>query len=157
MIDLSNVPVIDNHVHPWRASSAQLGPEQLAIDMAFSEAVVTSVRTEFLPEAELQESLRLFRRTSISTRVLLHDLARFLGVADTWEAVTEARNREAGKDYRAYTTRLFNDAGLVGLMMDEGGSRPRVTPDDLEQIQPATVRRVARTDNFIRDLLPQHD
>src|SRR3954465_4975433 len=106
MIDLSNVPFIPTHVPPWRASSAQLEPEQLAIDMAFSEAVVTSVRTEFLPSADLEDSLRLFRRTSISTRVLLHGLARFLGVEDTWEAVTAARNREAGKDYRAYTTRL---------------------------------------------------
>ena len=43
------------------------------------------------------------------------------------------------------------------LCVDEGGARPRITLDQLGAIAPVSLRRVARSDNFIRDLLPNVD
>ncbi len=157
MIDLSNVPVVDNHVHPWRESTQAVTAEELAGHVAFSDGVLTSVREEYLPLAELEPALRLFRDTNLGVRYFLRELARLLGVEETWPAVVEARNAVAGADYRAWTARLFADVGLETLLVDEGGSQPRITLDELGQIVPARLLRVARTDNFIRDILPAAD
>jgi predicted TIM-barrel fold metal-dependent hydrolase len=61
----------------------------------------------------------------------------------------------AEADYRAWTMRLFADAAIDTLLVDEGGSG--ITLDELGLITPGRLRRVARSDNFIRDLLPQKD
>ncbi|HLZ31656.1 MAG TPA: amidohydrolase family protein [Chloroflexota bacterium] len=155
MIDLSDIPVVDNHVHPWRATTRYLTAEQLAGCPAFSEGVVESVRKPYLPAAELEPALRLFRETSLGSAYLLGELARFLGVESKWETVAAARNAAAAADYRAWTARLFADAAIDALLVDEGGAQPRITLDELGAYVPARLRRVARSDNFIRDLLPQ--
>jgi hypothetical protein len=154
VIDLSDLPIVDNHVHPWRASTRHLTADQLAGEVAFSQTVVTSVRREFLPIDQLAESLKLFRETNLGARYLLTELARFLGVSDDWLSVETARNTAAARDYRAWTGRLFDDVGLKVLCVDEGGSVPRITLEELGAIAPVQLRRVARSDNFIRDLLP---
>ena len=129
--------------------------DALAGCVAFSDTVVTSVRREFLPAEVLGPSLKLFRDTNLGSKYLRAHLAGFLGVEDDWEAVVTARNNAAGSDYRAWTARLFSDVGLDTLLVDEGGSRPRITLDELGAIVPIKLRRVARADNFIRDLLAE--
>jgi hypothetical protein len=157
VIDLTNVPVVDNHVHPWRQSTQAVTADELAGHVAFSDGARTSVRDEYLPLAELEPALRLFRDTNLGVRYFRRELARLLDVEETWPAVVEARNTVAGADYRAWTTRLFADVGLQTLLVDEGGSQPRITLAELGQIVPARLLRVARTDNFIRDILPAAD
>ena len=156
-MDLSSIPVVDNHVHPWRATTRHVSAHELAGSVAFSETVVGSVRNAFLPSDTLAPSLELFRDTTLGARYLLAQLARFLGTDAEWEAVAAARNRAAGSDYRGWTARLFQDVQLVALCVDEGGAQPRITLDELGRIAPVTLKRVARTDNFIRDLLMDTD
>src|SRR4029079_18232517 len=76
------------------------------------------------------------------------------GVERSWPAVTAARNAAAEADYAAWTGRLFGDVGLAILCVDEGGATPRITLAELGAIAPVRLVRVARSDNFIRDLLP---
>jgi uncharacterized protein len=157
MIDLSNIPVIDNHAHPWRATTRHLSADELAGAVAFSDTVVGSVRHEFLPPPVLAPSLELFRETTLSARYLLKELASFLGTDEDWQAVVAARNRAAEADYREWTARLFEDVQLTVLCVDEGGAQPRITLQELGGIAPVTLKRVARADNFIRDLLAEVD
>ena len=157
MIDLADIPIVDNHVHPWRASSSHLSSEHLAGHVVFSESALTSVRREYLPIEDLAPALKLFRQTNLGANFLRSELARYLEVNDDWESVISARNALAEADYRAWTQRLFADAGIETLLVDEGGARPRITLEELGSIAPVRLRRVARSDNFIRDLLPQND
>ena len=157
MIDLSGIPVIDNHVHPWRETTRHLTIDELRGHPAFSDAVLTSVRRPFLPVDQLEPSLKLFRDTNLGARYLLGELARFLDVDEDWRTVVDARNSAAEADYRAWTDRLFKDVGIDGLLVDEGGGKPRITLDELGKHVPARLWRVARTDNFIRDLLLETD
>ena len=48
-------------------------------------------------------------------------------------------------------------AGIDTLLVDEGGAVPRITLAELGHIAPVRLKRVARSDNFIRDLLPAAD
>jgi uncharacterized protein len=157
VIDLAAIPVVDNHVHPWRASTSQISVEELAGHVAFSDGVVSSVRREYLPLEQMAPALKLFRETNLGANFLRGELAHFLNVEDDWDTVVAARNAVAHADYRAWTMRLFSDAGILGLLVDEGGALPRITLDELGSIAPVQLRRVARSDNFIRDLLPKAD
>jgi len=157
VIDLADIPVVDNHVHPWRASTSQISAEELAGHVVFSDGVVSSVRREYLPLQQMAPSLKLFRETNLGANYLRSELARFLNVEDDWDTVFSARNTVAQADYRAWTVRLFSDAGIDTLLVDEGGALPRITLDELRSIAPVQLRRVARSDNFIRDLLPKAD
>jgi uncharacterized protein len=157
VLDLTDIPVVDNHVHPWRASTRRLEAEELAGSVAFSDGVATSVRQPFLPADALAPSLRLFRDTNLGSHYLLAQLAQFLNVAQDWTAVTAARNTAAEANYAGWTTRLFQDVGLDTLCVDEGGATPRIALDELGAIAPVRLLRVARSDNFIRDLLPDGD
>jgi uncharacterized protein len=157
VIDFSDLPVIDDHVHPWRASTRHASVEELAGQVAFSETVVTSVRREFLPVAQLAPALSVLRRTNLGAQYLLRELARFLDVREEWDAVVSARNVLAEADYRAWTARLFADAGIETLLVDEGGAIPSITLDQLVDVVPVRLRRVARSDNFVRDLLADED
>src|SRR5437763_6763685 len=155
MIDLSDIPVVDNHVHPWRESTRYQTIDELSGHPAFSDELITSVRQPFLPADELAPDLRLFRETNLGSRYLLRELARFLDVEEEWKSVADARNATAANDYRTWTERLFKDVAIDALMVDEGGATPRIRLDELSKHVPARLRRVARADNFIRDLLPQ--
>jgi predicted TIM-barrel fold metal-dependent hydrolase len=155
VIDLSHVRVVDNHVHPWRESTQQMTADELAGQVAFSDTLVSSVREEYLPLAELDGPLRLFRNTNLGVNYFLRELARFLDVQETWQAVIEARNAAARADYRAWTSRLFENVQLTALLVDEGGAQPRITLEELSRTVPAKLRRVARCDNFVRDLLAE--
>lgn len=157
MLDLTTQPVVDNHVHPWRPSSQSLTADQLAGEIVFSETALTSARHPFLPHPELAPKLELFRTTNLGARYLLRELAHFLDVAEDWSAVEAARHAAATADYRAWTARLLADVGITTLCVDEGGAQPRITLDEFSQIVPVQLRRVARTDNFIRDLIPRVD
>jgi uncharacterized protein len=149
--------VVDNHVHPWRATTRSLTADELAGEVAFSQTVLTSVRREFLPGEQLAAPLKLFRDTNLGAGYLRRELAALLGVDDDWSAVAAARNAAAAIDYRAWTGRLFQDVGVSALCVDEGGARPRITLEELGAIAPVMLRRVARSDNIIRDLLPDVD
>jgi uncharacterized protein len=155
--DLSDVPVVDHHVHPWRDASRHQTVDELAGQVAFSDTAAAHVRVPFLPPAELAPLLRSARDANLGVGYFRRELARFLGVADTWEAVVAARNAAAEADYRAWTGRLFEDARIDALLVDEGGARPPITLAELGHIVPVRLRRVARTDNMIRDLLLEED
>jgi uncharacterized protein len=156
-MDLSGVPVVDNHVHPWRESTRTVTAERLAGSVSFSDDVVTSVRREFLPLSELEPLLALFRATNLNAHYLLTELARFLDVERDWAEVAQARNAAADANYADWTARLFRDVGLEWLLVDEGGAQPRITLPELREIAPVNARRVARSDNFVRDLLARED
>src|SRR5712692_1986714 len=157
MIDLSDVPVVDNHVHPWRASTRRLTVGELAGQVAFADTALTSVRQPFLPATELEPLLDQLRATNLGTGYLRRELVRMLNVDDDWAAVIEARNAAAESDYRAWTARLFDEANIAALLVDEGGAQPRITLDELAEYVPGKLYRVARSDNFIRDLLRDDD
>src|SRR6266567_4693140 len=85
VIDLDDIPVVDNHVHPWRAATQHISVDELAGHVAFSDGVIASVRREFLPLDQLAPTLRLFRQTNLGANLLRGELARLLEVDDDWE------------------------------------------------------------------------
>ena len=130
--------MIDDHVHPFPLEYAPLEPHAITLD----------VNTD--ADADRR------RRTLAPGRLYLHllqaKLADLLGV-DLPEAL-EARNERAAGDWAGWLRRLFDDAGVDGMIMDEAG--PPATPTDPSGYASAAGRPVwwmARLDPIVDQLL----
>ena len=103
-MDLTRIPVIDTHAHPFSAESQRIVPDVLRDALSVSLRGVTPVINE----------------SSLLTRVTVRELARLLDCEANLEAVVAARNAAASGDYRAYIARLFADATIATLLVDHG-------------------------------------
>jgi predicted TIM-barrel fold metal-dependent hydrolase len=130
--------VIDDHVHQFPLEFAPFVPEQLSLDLGEDEAA--AARRRSLAPGRLYLHL-------ITTR-----LADLLGV-DPGEAVA-ARDEKASADWRGWLRRLFDDAGVTGMVMDEPVNEPRRTPVYAEAAG-RPIWSMARIDPLVDDLLSQ--
>jgi uncharacterized protein len=114
MMDLTDIPVIDAHCHPFTNDLYQLTEGQLRDILQFR------LEGGSAPEAVDTMTAHLFVR----------DIADYLGCAPTLRDVVRARN-EQSTDYSAYTTRMFDSVGLRALLPDTGYPYwTKVTLDD---------------------------
>src|SRR4051812_46104263 len=104
-MDLSGIPAIDTHAHPFRpADAARISRELLR------DALSVSLRGRTSP---LNESTLL-------ARVTVRELARLLGCSPAWPDVIAARNAAAEGNLAGWVERLFADAGIETLLLDHG-------------------------------------
>lgn len=139
-IDLSDVPVVDNHCHALE--SAQ--PTDPASWRAhFTESPDPRMRTEDAAATPFYGRL-------------LRAMADFHGVAPTEEAVLQARG---ALDLDALVTRLFDDALIGGVVIDTGFPAPdRVMPaPDFDRASGAERVSLLRLELLFQDLVAEHD
>ena len=132
--------MIDDHVHPFPLEYAPLEPHAITLD----------VNTD----AEASRRPRKLAPGRLHLHLLQAKLADLLGV-DLPEAVA-ARNECAARDWTGWLRRLFDDAGIDGMIMDEAG--PPATPTDPSGYASAAGRPVwwmARLDPIVDQLLGQ--
>jgi uncharacterized protein len=119
MVDLRDVPLIDEHVHIFAPDAARGGFDPLATftlggdDPGFLEA---DGRT--LPADERARLARNLEHT-IAYQQAVCTLAGFLGCEPTREAVLAARAAQAA-DFAAYLRRLYADIRLEAVIVDMG-------------------------------------
>ena len=131
-VDLSGARMFDIHAHPFRNRGA-VTADQFAILTGFgggAEGYFQEGGIEVTPavSAEIQR----WKRNTTWHRLLVRELATFHGVEPTLEAVVEARNAAVKLDYRDYTGAMFADAGLDGIVFDDGYPLPQV---DIAQVR----------------------
>jgi hypothetical protein len=155
MIDLSDVSVTDHHCHPYPAQTATVQPQLLAQHFAFAGAAVTNTIEPFLSTEEIDHLLWKLLDSSVILGLATRELATYLGCAPEWQAVVAKRNEVAGADYRGYIDGLLRDAQIGCLIIEDGPITPRITPEAFQEYTPVPLQRVARLENYVRDLLAQ--
>ncbi|MFM9107338.1 MAG: amidohydrolase family protein [Chloroflexota bacterium] len=136
MYDFSEIPVIDNHCHPYLF---ELNPERY-------EPLDTFVGTrDGSPESIAHRDAMIYQRWA--TR----ELAKFLGCEPTAAAV--ARARAAVGDEGEYVKRLFASEGVQGLVIDTGYPQPPVDMTEFRRRVPTTLYPVYRIEPPIKALL----
>jgi hypothetical protein len=127
--------LVDTHVHPFNPRLARLTPEHLSALLAIGGP-------GYEPGRPVGDTLNL-----IVYRYAVRRLARLLGVQPSGAEVSRARELEASRDYRSYVSRLFSDANISGLIVDDGHSEaagehalPKVDLGEFEASVPAGVR-----------------
>jgi len=152
VLDLSHVPVVDVHTHPWRHDAllaldpsgfedrtTMMGMCQLTSGSSDGRGAWIAEMTEATPFA-----LMLRRR-----------LARRLGVADDRDAVAAARHAALAADPGGYVGGLLADAGVAALICDEGYPQPAIDLRALAGEIATPIHRVGRIEPWIAELAPQ--
>ncbi len=103
-LDLTGIPAIDSHCHPFEASTATMTPDLLRDSISVSLRGTTSPLNE----------------TMLLSRITIRALAAFLDCEPTYEAVVAARNAASASDYSAYIGHLYASQGIAGLLVDPG-------------------------------------
>ena len=104
-LDVSGIPAIDGHCHPFPADASR------------------SISAELLRDAisvSLRGTTSTLNETMVLSRVAVRELAAFLGCDPSYEAVVAARNAASTEDVAAFADRLFAAQGVVGLLVDPG-------------------------------------
>lgn len=137
-LDLSAIPAIDAHCHPYAAASAQTTAEQLRDAISVSLRGVTSPLNE----------------TMLLSRIAIRNLAALLDCDASYAAVIAARN-DAAANYPAYIQRLFTAQNIAGLLVDPGFPlAPTIPAADFATLMPVPVWEGYRIERFFIERAP---
>jgi hypothetical protein len=139
-LDLSHIPILDQHCHSLLRRETPFSPVEF--QGFFSEGGDETIRAEHVPN-------------SIYYRWAIKELARFLGVEPTAEAVLAAR---AALPPQEWAGRLFRDANLPLLLVDYGfqGSE-NFSHAELQAFLPCRIEPILRLETMAQDLIVQHE
>ncbi len=152
MIDISALPVVDVHCHPF-VNQGELTPREFTDMISFPGGAV-----EFMAEGgvavdeTLIEELQSLRRDMVYFRYSVHQLAKFFDCEPNLEQIVEARNK-AVQDYTGYVKRLYDACGLTTLVADFGYPQPPVDVAQFKQDMPVEVIPLYRIETLIVELL----
>ena len=149
MVDLSDAPVIDTHLHGWRTSELlDASPE------SFAERVTMLGMCVLTSGGDPATYSDVLARATASTPLALALLARLgaqLGCEPTNEAVSAARLERLRADATGYLQELWRDARIEGLVVDEGFPLPIIPGAELEREAGIPVHRVVRIEPWIAE------
>ncbi len=148
-MDLTQFPVIDNHCHPLVPDKAQLDPLSLARE--FYHGIGD------LDDGSPKGALSPARMADVAQLGVVHTLVRQLsGLFDCppdLAAVAIERNRRTAQGFDAYAAMLYENAGIVGTVVDSD------LPDDAPGLTliPGQVLRLFQMGPAIDALLGEKD
>jgi uncharacterized protein len=146
---LAETPVVDVHCHGWRSDEIADRPQRGFLDRITMLGMCLT--SSGLEDEGLREILELTTDTSPLAVAMADRLAQQLGCAPTREGLAEAR-ASALADQRGYLRRLWADAGVSELIMDEGYPLPKVDVRALGDEVGLRVHRVCRIEPLITGL-----
>jgi predicted TIM-barrel fold metal-dependent hydrolase len=153
MTDLTNLPVVDVHCHPFLNKGA-VTAEQFTDMTAFGGG-----SREYMEEGgvaftdDVRAELQRVKRDTIYFRRMVRDLAAFFGTESNIDVVLEARNEAVERDYTGYVRRLYGDANLTTLIADFGVPLPMLDVAAVQAELPVEVVPIFRIEPLIADLL----
>jgi hypothetical protein len=127
MVDVSGLPVLDVHAHPFLNKGA-LSADEFTDRTSFGGGYGGSPDgARIYMEAggvpwtpEISDELQRVRRSTLYFTRMVNDLARFLGTSPDIESVLNERNAQVAVDYRGYVKRLWAEARLDTVVFEFG-------------------------------------
>ena len=148
-LHFSDNPVIDNHCHTLDPQKAILDSASLAHE--FYHGMKDIPQRGVHPRRwEASEALRQHLPNLGVVQTMIFQLSKLLGCAPELDAVAAARNHHTSQSFSDYAKLLYQDAGIVGTVLDSG-----LPPDDtLIELIPGKVMRLFQMSTAIQQLLP---
>jgi predicted TIM-barrel fold metal-dependent hydrolase len=139
-LDLSAVPILDQHCHALLRDGRVSGPAAYA--RFFTESDDPAMHAQHASETVLY-------------RWAVRELAGFLGCAPTTEAVLAAR---AGHSADALARRLLGEANIAALIVDHGYRTEETwPPGELAARVPCRVSPILRLETLAQSLIVEHE
>ena len=153
MIDLSGLPVVDVHCHPF-LNRGELTAEEFTNLASFGGGSVAYMEQGGITVDEsVHAELQRVKRDTVYFRRMVLDLARFFDTEATLDAVLAARNAAVASGYSDYVQRLYGDANLMTLVFDFGYPVPNLALDGVRAELPVEIVPILRIEPLIVGLL----
>jgi predicted TIM-barrel fold metal-dependent hydrolase len=151
-LDFTDVPVIDNHCHPMDPKKTILDPGSLAREFhhGFGDIPKDGVRGRSWGATD--ELSHHFPYMGV-VNTMVRQLSMLLGCAPTLEAVAAERNRQTSKGFAAYARLLYQDAGIVGTLVDS----PLPLDDPVLDLFPGKVLRLFHMNTALKTSLEKSE
>lgn len=150
-VDLQEVPIVDAHCHGWRnAAKIGLPPERFLDSITLTGSCLTASADGRLLTTSSEADLERLTDVTPFAIAMRRRLARRLNVESSRAAVSAARRSAYGEDPQGYLKRLFADAQIAGLFVDDGS--PIIPSREMEKEAGLPVYRVARVERWIAEL-----
>jgi uncharacterized protein len=146
---LEGTSVVDVHCHGWRSDEVAAAPQRGFLDRITMLGMC--LMSSGLEDASLTDILELTTDSSPIAVAMADRLAAVLGCEPTRESLAAAR-AAALADHRGYLRGLWRDAGVAGLIMDDGYPLPRIDGRALGHEVGLAVHRVCRIEPIITDV-----
>jgi len=143
---LEGTPVTDVHCHGWRSDEVAAAPQRGFLDRITMLGMC--LMSSGLEDERHRDILELTTDSSPIAVAMADRLAAVLGCEPTREGLADARTH-ALSDHRAYLRRLWADAGVTDLIMDDGYPLPEIDGRALGAEVGLTVHRVCRIEPVI--------
>jgi predicted TIM-barrel fold metal-dependent hydrolase len=153
MLDLNSFPVIDHHCHPFEAEMAILDPESLARVFFHGSGDIPQPGVEKTRLWGATDELRYHFLHMGVVHTMVCQVSKLLGCPAELEAVASERNRRTSESFAAYAKLLYEDAGIVGTVLDTGLPKD----DPLLDLIPERVIRLFQMDPILDKLLEQSE
>jgi uncharacterized protein len=146
---LEGTSAVDVHCHGWRSDEVAAAPQRGFLDRItmLGMCLVSSG----LEDEGLRQILELTTDTSPIAVAMADRLGAVLGCEPTRDGLASAR-ADALADHRSYLRRLWADAGVDDLIMDDGYPLPRIDGRALGDEVGLNVHRVCRIEPIITDV-----
>jgi uncharacterized protein len=146
---LEGTSAVDVHCHGWRTDEVAGLPQRGFLDRItmLGMCLVSSG----LEDESMREILELTTDTAPVAVAMADRLGAILGCEPTRDGLAAART-SALADHRAYLRRLWVDAGVDDLIMDDGYPLPRIDGRALGDEVGLRVHRVCRIEPIITDV-----
>lgn len=132
-MDLSQIPVIDSHCHPYPPDQQEITAQRLR------DALSVSLRGETPAENE----------SMLLVRMALRELAKLLDCPRNWAAVIESRNQRVRASRTDYLELLWQDANIGAMLIDPGYPLDQpITRQEFASIIPAEIFEGYRIERF---------
>ena len=156
MLDFSNLSVVDVHCHPYRRKDKLSGNEWVD-EVSFGGGSPQYLRDGGIEvdDAALAELQRV-KRDTLYFRYMLRRLAEYFQVAETVDAVVEARNRAILEEgYASYAHSLHQAGKIDTLIVDDGHPLPQVNLENFRAQVGVEVLPIFRIEVLIQQLLDE--
>jgi len=150
MLDFSSVPVIDNHCHPMDPMKAVMDPESLAREFYHGSGDLPKPGVKAKLWGATDELRGHFPYMGV-VQTMVRQLSRVLDCPAELEAVAEARNRRTAESFAGYARLLYEDAGIVGTVLDSGLSQD----DPVLSLMPGELMRLFQMSPAVKRLLEE--
>jgi predicted TIM-barrel fold metal-dependent hydrolase len=143
---LDGTSVADVHCHGWRSDEVAAAPQRGFLDRITMLGMC--LMSSGLEDERHTDILELTTDSSPIAVAMADRLAAVLQCEPTRDGLAAARTR-ALADHRGYLRRLWGDAGVADLIMDDGYPLPQIDGRALGDEVGLTVHRVCRIEPLI--------
>ena len=152
MFDFTSVPFFDNHTHRINVQNRAITPLELAIAFVHGWGPLNPPDKPLGASAEVANCTPEYEYHVMNmgvVKVLINRLAQKYGCAADAETVIAERNRRTLADGYGYAKSLYEEAGIIGEVVDDGA--PFGSPE--LACFPTKIYRLFQMDPYVRKLL----